>query len=160
MIKNNSGSKIKNVKRGKNVKIYNFVNLYDCEIGENTKIGSFVEIQKGVRVGKNCKISSHSFICEGVSISEGVFIGHHVVFINDNFPRATTKNGELKTDKDWDVEKTLVEKNASIGSGAIIMGGVKIGEGSLIGAGAVVTKNVPKKAIVVGNPARIIKYVK
>lgn len=157
---NNSIQQIKDVKFGKNVKIFNFVNLYGCKIGDNTKIGSFVEIQKGVQVGKNCKISSHSFICEGVNICEGVFIGHHVVFINDNFPRATTKKSELKTDKDWDIKKTLVEKNASIGSSATILCGLIIGENSMIGAGSVVTKNVPKKAIVVGNPARIIKYIK
>lgn len=160
MPKNNSLQKIVNVKLGKNTKIYDFVNLYECEIGDNTKIGSFVEIQKGVKIGKNCKISSHSFLCEGVEVADGVFIGHHVVFINDNFPRATDKKGKLKTKKDWKIKKTLVEKNSSIGSGAIIMGGVTIGKESLVGAGAVVVENVQKKAIVVGNPARLIKYIK
>lgn len=147
------------VKIGKNVKIYGFVNLYGCEIGDNTKIGAFVEIQKGVRIGKNCKISSHSFICEGVTIEDGVFIGHHVVFINDKFPRATNEQGELQTEADWVVRPTLVKRGASIGSGAVIMCDLTIGENAIIGAGSVVTKDVPNNAIVAGNPARLLRFL-
>lgn len=147
------------VRLGRNVKLSKFINLYGCSIGDNTKIGAFVEIQKNAAVGKNCKISSHSFICEGVSIEDDVFIGHGVMFINDLYPRATTPSGELQTDADWKVERTLVSKGASIGSGATILANVTIGENSLVGAGSVVTKNVPANAVVVGNPARLLRYV-
>ena len=147
------------VKLGKDVQIHNFVNLYGCEIGDYTKIGSFVEIQKGARIGRNCKISSHSFICEGVSIDDDVFIGHHVVFINDRYPKATTAEGQLQTEKDWVVTPTTVERSASIGSGAVILCGVKIGAGSMIGAGSVVVKNVPPHVIVAGNPARMLRRI-
>lgn len=148
------------VKLGKNVKIYGFVNLYGCEIGDGTKIGTFVEIQKGVKIGKNCKISSHTFICEGVTIEDEVFIGHHVVFINDLYPRATNEQGELQTEKDWKVIPTLVKRKASIGSGAVILAGITIGEGAIVGAGSVVTKDVPDWTIVAGNPARILRKLK
>lgn len=147
------------VKLGENVKIYDFVNLYGCEIGDNTKIGAFVEIQKGVRVGKNCKISSHTFICEGVTIEDEVFIGHHVVFINDKYPRATNESGELQTEGDWQLQQTLVKKGASIGSGAVVLCNVSIGEGALVGAGSVVTTDVPPRAVVAGNPARVLRYL-
>jgi UDP-2-acetamido-3-amino-2,3-dideoxy-glucuronate N-acetyltransferase len=147
----------RDVKLGTNVQIHDFVNLYGCEIGDNTKIGPFVEIQKGVRVGRNCKISSHSFICEGVRIDNEVFVGHHVVFINDRYPKATTEGGQLQTERDWVVIPTSVGKTASIGSGAVILCGVKIGEGSIIGAGSVVTKNVSPYEIVAGNPARALR---
>jgi UDP-2-acetamido-3-amino-2,3-dideoxy-glucuronate N-acetyltransferase len=147
------------VKLGKDVQIHNFVNLYGCEIGDRTKIGSFVEIQKGARIGRNCKISSHSFICEGVSIDDDVFIGHHVIFINDRYPKATTAEGQLQTEKDWVVTPTTVERSASIGSGAVILCGVKIGAGSMIGAGSVVVKNVPAHVIVAGNPARMLRRI-
>jgi acetyltransferase-like isoleucine patch superfamily enzyme len=145
------------VKLGQGVEIHNFVNLYGCEIGDHTKVGPFVEIQKGVRVGKNCKISSHSFICEGVSIGDGVFVGHHVVFINDRYPRATNSRGQLQTEEDWNVIATSIGKNASIGSGAVILCGIQIGEGSMIGAGSVVTKSVKPYQIVAGNPARVLR---
>lgn len=145
------------VKLGAGVRIYDFVNLYGCEIGNNTKIGTFVEIQKGARIGRNCKISSHSFICEGVQIDDDVFVGHHVVFINDRYPRATADGGRLQTEKDWQVIPTLVGRAASIGSGAVILCGVKIGAGSMIGAGSVVTKNVRPNTIVAGNPARLLR---
>lgn len=148
-----------NVKSGKNARIFCFANLYGCEIGENTKIGAFVEIQKNVLIGKNCKISSHSFVCEGVVIEDGVFIGHGVMFINDLYPRAVNKDGSLQTEADWKVVKTLVKKRASIGSNATILGGITIGENSIIGAGAVVTKDVPSNVIVAGNPAKIIKKI-
>jgi UDP-2-acetamido-3-amino-2,3-dideoxy-glucuronate N-acetyltransferase len=158
-IKDRSGlQKIaRDVKLGTNVQIQDFVNLYGCEIGDNTKIGPFVEIQKGVRVGRNCKISSHSFICEGVRIDDEVFVGHHVVFINDRYPRATTEGGQLRTERDWFVIPTSVGKTASIGSGAVILCGVKIGEGSMIGAGSVVTQNVGPYEIVAGNPAHVLR---
>lgn len=145
------------VKLGAGVQIYGFVNLYGCEIGNNTKIGTFVEIQKGARIGRNCKISSHSFICEGVQIADGVFVGHHVVFINDLYPRATAASGSLQTERDWQVIPTLVGRAASIGSGAVILCGVKIGAGSMIGAGSVVTKDVSPNTIVAGNPARLLR---
>jgi len=144
------------VKLGRDVVIYNFVNLYGCEIGDETKIGTFVEIQKNARVGRRCKISSHSFICEAVTIEDEVFIGHGVTFINDKIPRATTDQGELQTDDDWSPVPTLVKRGASIGSGATIMCGVTIGERAVVGAGAVVTKDVAAGAAVVGNPAREI----
>lgn len=142
---------------GRDVRIFNFVNLYGCEIGDNTRIGSFVEIQKGARLGRNCKVSSHTFICEGVHIEDEVFIGHGVNFINDKYPRATTKNGALQTEADWQVERTNVRRGASIGTGAVILGGLEIGERAIVGAGAVVTKNVPAGSVVAGNPSRVIK---
>jgi len=145
------------VKLGKNVKIYNFVNLYGCEIGDNTKIGTFVEIQKGASIGKNCKISSHTFICEGVHIEDNCFIGHNVTFINDKYPRATNPDGSLQTEEDWKCVPTYVKKGASIGSSATILCGVTIGEGAIVGAGAVVTKDVPPGAMVAGVPAKVIR---
>ncbi len=147
------------VRLGKNTKIYNFVNLYGCEIGDETRVGCFVEIQKNARIGKHCKISSHTFICEGVTIEDNVFIGHNVTFVNDKFPRATNGNGSLKTDEDWKVEPILVKKGASIGSGAAILGDVTIGENAIVGAGSVVTQNVPPNTIVAGNPARILRKI-
>jgi len=147
------------VKLGKNVKIHNFVNLYGCEIGDSTKIGVFVEIQKNAKVGKNCKISSHTFICEGVAIEDDVFIGHSVVFINDAYPRATSSNGGLQTEEDWKVERILIKKGASIGSNSTILSNVTIGENAIIGAGSVVTKDVPPNTIVAGNPARIFRTI-
>lgn len=144
---------------GRDVAIYNFVNLYGCEIGDRTKIGSFVEIQKGVLVGRDCKVSSHTFICEGVHIEDEVFIGHNVNFINDKYPRATNPDGGLQTEADWQVERTTVRRGASIGTGAVILGGLEIGERAIVGAGAVVTRNVPPNSIVAGNPARVIKEV-
>jgi acetyltransferase-like isoleucine patch superfamily enzyme len=147
------------VKLGENVKIYNFVNLYGCEVGDNTKIGVFVEIQKNARIGKNCKISSHTFICEGVTIEDDVFIGHSVVFINDTYPRATNGNGGLQNEEDWKVEPILVKKGASIGSNCTILSNVMIGEKAIIGAGSVVTKDVPPNAIVAGNPARYFRSI-
>lgn len=144
------------VKLGRDVKIYHFVNLYGCEIGDGSSVGSFVEIQKGARVGRNCKVSSHSFICEGVTVEDEVFIGHGVVFINDKYPRAATATGALQTEADWSVVTTTVKRGASIGSNATIMCGVTVGEGAIIGAGAVVTKDVPAGATVAGNPAREI----
>jgi acetyltransferase-like isoleucine patch superfamily enzyme len=148
------------VKFGENVKMSRFVNLYGCEIGDHTKIGSFVEIQRNARVGKNCKISSHTFICEGVIIEDDVFIGHGVVFINDTYPRATTPEGMLQTELDWNVEATLIKRGASIGSGATILSNVTVGEHAIVGAGSVVTHNVPPNAIVVGNPARFLRDIK
>jgi UDP-2-acetamido-3-amino-2,3-dideoxy-glucuronate N-acetyltransferase len=142
---------------GRDVSIYNFVNLYGCEIGDGTKVGSFVEIQKGARIGRNCKISSHSFICEGVLIEDEVFVGHGVSFINDKYPRATNDSGELQTEADWKVEPTIVRRGASLGTGAIILGGITISERAIIGAGAVVTKDVAAGAIVAGNPARLLR---
>src|SRR5437667_8061197 len=147
------------VKLGAGVKLSNFVNLYGCEVGDNSKIGAFVEIQKNATIGKNCKISSHTFICEGVTIEDDVFVGHGVTFINDSYPRATTPNGQLQTENDWHVEPTLVRKGASIGSGATILANVTIGENALIGAGSVVTRAVPANAIVAGNPARQLRYL-
>ncbi len=145
------------VKLGKDVKICDFVNLYDCEIGDYTKIGPFVEIQKGAKVGKNCKISSHTFICEGVTIEDNVFVGHNVTFINDIYPRATTEGGRLQTDDDWVCVPTLVRQGASIGSSATLLCGVTVGENAIIGAGSVVTKDVPANTIVAGNPARVLR---
>lgn len=148
------------VKLGRDVKIYHFVNLYGCEIGDGSSIGSFVEIQKGARVGRNCKVSSHSFICEGVEIEDEVFIGHGVMFINDKYPRATTAAGELQTGADWQVVSTTVKRGASIGSNATIMCGVSIGERAIVGAGAVVTRDVPAETTVAGNPAKELRNPK
>ncbi|HPN35429.1 MAG TPA: acyltransferase [bacterium] len=145
------------VKLGKDVKIFNFVNLYGCEIGDGTKIGTFVEIQKGATIGKNCKISSHTFICEGVHIEDHCFIGHNVTFINDKYPRATTSDGSLQTEADWTCEPTFVKQGASIGSSATILCGLTIGENAIVGAGSVVTKDVPANSVVAGNPARVIR---
>jgi acetyltransferase-like isoleucine patch superfamily enzyme len=144
------------VKLGQNVSIYAFVNLYGCEIGDETKIGTFVEIQKGAKIGSRCKISSHTFICEGVTIESEVFVGHNVTFINDRKPRATAQDGKLQTEADWVCQSTLVKCGASIGSGATLLGGVTIGENALVGAGSVVTRDVPPNATVAGNPARIL----
>jgi len=144
------------VKLGRDLKIHHFVNLYGCEIGDGTSIGSFVEIQKGARVGRNCKISSHTFICEGVDLEDEVFIGHGVVFINDKYPRATSETGALQTESDWKVVPTVVRSKASIGSNATILCGVTIGQGAIVGAGAVITRDVPAGATVAGNPAKII----
>jgi acetyltransferase-like isoleucine patch superfamily enzyme len=146
------------VRLGDGVKLSKFINLYGCEIGNDTKIGAFVEIQKNAKVGARCKISSHTFICEGVTIEDNVFVGHNVAFINDSFPRATVGR-QLQTEKDWKVEKTLVREGASIGSGATILANVTIGEHALVGAGSVVTHDVPAKAIVAGNPARLLRYI-
>jgi len=147
------------VKLGRDIKLSRFINLYGCEIGDDTKIGAFVEIQKNARVGKRCKISSHTFICEGVTIEDNVFIGHGVTFINDSYPRATTGGGQLQTEADWKVEKTLVKEGASIGSGSTILSNLSIGEKAIVGAGSVVTKDVPPGAIVAGNPARILRHI-
>lgn len=147
------------VKLGENLKLSKFINLYGCAVGDETKIGAFVEIQKNASVGKNCKISSHTFICEGVTIEDNVFIGHGVTFINDSYPRATTGDGRMQTEADWKVEKTLVRKGASIGSGSTILANVTIGENALVGAGSVVTKDVPPNSIVAGNPARVLRKV-
>ena len=147
------------VKVGHNVKFSKFVNLYGCEVGDDTKIGAFVEIQKNAKVGKRCKVSSHTFICEGVTIEDEVFIGHNVTFVNDSFPRAATATGVLQTEADWKVETTVVKCGASIGSGATILANVVIGKGALIGAGAVVTKDVPSNALVTGNPGKIVRYL-
>jgi len=146
-----------NVKVGKDVKIFNFVNAYGCEIGDGSKVGAFVEIQKGATIGKNCKVSSHTFICEGVYIEDFVFIGHSVTFINDKLPRAANADGSIQTEADWKLETTTVKKGASIGSGSTILCGITIGEGALVGAGSVVTKDVPPHSVVAGNPAKIIK---
>ena len=147
------------VKLGPSVRLSKFINLYGCEIGDETKVGAFVEIQKNVVVGRRCKISSHSFICEGVVIEDNVFIGHGVMFINDSYPRATTAQGDLQTDADWSVERTVIKKGASIGSGATILCRISIGENAIVGAGSVVTKDVPPNAIVVGNPAKVLRYI-
>ena len=147
------------VKLGKNVKIHKFVNLYGCEVDDDTKIGCFVEIQKNAKIGKYCKISSHTFICEGVTIEDNVFIGHSVVFINDTYPRATNGNGGLQTEKDWKVEPIVVKNGASIGSNCTILSNVTIGENAIVGAGSVVTKDVPANTIVAGNPARIFRTI-
>ena len=147
------------VKLASGVKLSKFINLYGCQIGENTKIGAFVEIQKNATVGKNCKVSSHSFICEGVTIEDNVFIGHGVTFINDSYPRATAPDGQLQTEQDWKVEQTIVKKGASIGSGATILSNVVIGENAIVGAGSVVTREVPPNTIVAGNPAKVLRSV-
>jgi len=144
---------------GQNTKIYDFVNLYGCEIGDNSKIGAFVEIQKGAKIGKNCKISSHTFICEGVTIEDNVFVGHNVTFINDLYPRATTDKGSLKTDDDWVCVPTVIKTGTTVGSAATLLGGITVGENAIIGAGSVVTKNVPNNTIVAGNPAKVIRKI-
>jgi acetyltransferase-like isoleucine patch superfamily enzyme len=144
------------VKLGRNVKIFDFTNLYGCELGDDVKVGAFVEIQKGVKIGNRCKISSHSFLCEGVTIEDDVFIGHNVTFINDRFPRATA-NGQLQTEADWKCDRTVIKRGASIGSGATLLCGITVGENALVGAGSVVTKDVPAGVVVAGNPARVIK---
>ena len=149
-----------NVKLGRDVRMRAFVNLYGCTIGDEVRIGTFVEIQKGATIGNNCKIQSHSFICEGVTLEDEVFVGHNVTFINDRFPRATNDEGLLKTDTDWKCEPTLVKRRAAIGSGATILCGVTIGEGAIVGAGSVVTKDVPAGAVVAGNPARVLRSLK
>jgi len=146
------------VKLGNNVQLSKFINLYGCQIGDGTKIGAFVEIQKNATVGQNCKISSHTFICEGVTIEDGVFVGHSVTFINDSYPRAINPNGALQTEQDWVVERTLVKRGASIGSGSTILSKITIGEHAIVGAGSVLTKDVPAYAIVAGNPAKVLRY--
>src|SRR6202045_1540996 len=147
------------VKLGKDVHLSKFINLYGCEVGDNSKIGAFVEIQKNARVGRNCKISSHTFICEGVDIEDNVFVGHSVTFINDRYPRATTAEGELQTEADWKVENTVVRKGASIGSGATILSKVTVGNNAIVGAGSVVTKDGPDNAIGAGNPAKFLRFI-
>jgi acetyltransferase-like isoleucine patch superfamily enzyme len=147
------------VKLGRDVKLSKFINLYGCEIGDETKIGAFVEIQKNATVGKRCKISSHTFVCEGVTIEDNVFIGHGVMFINDSYPRATTEGGELQTEADWKVERTVIKKGASIGTGVTILANITIGENAIVGAGSVVTKDVPANTIVAGNPARVLRRI-
>ena len=147
------------VKLGQDVRLAQFVNLYGCEIGDNTRLGAFVEVQKNAKIGKRCKISSHTFICEGVTIEDNVFVGHGVAFINDIYPRATTAEGGPQTEADWKVEPTLVKKGASIGSGATILAKVTIGENAIVGAGSVVTRDVPPNTIVAGNPARLLRKV-
>ena len=147
------------VKLGKNVKLYAFVNLYGCEIGDETSIGTFVEIQKGAKVGARCKIQTHTFICEGVTIEDEVFVGHNVSFINDLYPRATAEGGRVQTERDWRVIPTVVKRGAAVGSGAVLLGGITIGEGAVVGAGAVVTRDVPAGVVVAGNPARVLRKV-
>jgi len=147
------------VRLGENVRLSKFINLYGCTIGDNTKIGAFVEVQKNAAVGRNCKISSHTFICEGVTIEDDVFIGHGVIFVNDSYPRATAPGGSLQTEADWIVEPTLVKKGASIGSGSTILAKVTIGENAIVGAGSVVTKDVPPETIVAGNPAKVLRKI-
>ena len=147
------------VKLGTNVVLSRFINLYGCEIGDETKIGAFVEIQKNARVGRRCKISSHSFICEGVIIEDNVFIGHGVTFINDTYPRATTADGKLQIQNDWKVKQTLIRKGASIGSGCTVLCNLSVGENAIVGAGSVVTRNIPPNAIAAGNPARVLRYI-
>jgi acetyltransferase-like isoleucine patch superfamily enzyme len=146
------------VQLGERVRLSNFVNLYGCEIGDDTRVGAFVEVQRDARIGKRCKISSHTFICSGVTIEDEVFIGHNVVFINDRRPRATNADGSPQSEEEWFLERTLIRRRASVGSGAIIMCGVEVGEGAMIGAGALVTRNVPPNCVVTGSPARILRY--
>lgn len=156
---NNDKQSLNNVKIGKDVKIFNFVNAYGCSIDDGSKVGAFVEIQKGATIGKNCKISSHTFICEGVHIEDNVFIGHNVTFINDRFPRATNDDGSLQTDADWKVEETRIKKGASLGSSVTVLCGVTIGERSIIGAGSVVLKDIPDGVVAAGNPARVLRKI-
>ena len=156
---NNERQSLNNVKMGKDVRIFNFVNAYGCSIDDGSKVGAFVEIQKGVTIGKNCKISSHTFICEGVHIEDNVFVGHNVTFINDRFPRATNADGSLQTEADWHVDETRIKKGASIGSSVTILCGVTVGENAIVGAGSVVTKDVEPGTIVAGNPAKFLKKV-
>jgi acetyltransferase-like isoleucine patch superfamily enzyme len=156
---NDSLSIALDVKLGQRVKLSKFINLYGCEIGDDCKIGAFVEVQKNAKIGRRCKISSHTFICEGVTIEDSVFIGHGVVFINDTYPRATNAEGSLKTDVDWTVEPTVIKRGASIGSGTTILANVTVGENSIVGAGSLVTKDVPPNSIVAGNPARILRRI-
>jgi acetyltransferase-like isoleucine patch superfamily enzyme len=147
------------VKMGKNVKVFQFTNLYGCKIGDNTKVGAFVEIQKNAEIGKNCKISSHSFVCEGVKIEDNVFIGHGVMFINDKYPRATAESGALQTESDWKVERTFIKKGASIGTNSVVLSSVTVGENSIVGAGSVVTKDIPDNVIAAGNPCRVLRKI-
>ena len=147
------------VKLGENVRLSKFINLYGCEIGDETKVGAFVEVQKNARIGRRCKISSHTFICEGVTIEDDVFIGHGVMFTNDSYPRATNPDGKLQTEADWKVEETVVKRGASIGTGATILPNTCIGENAIVGAGSVVTKDVPANAVIAGNPARVLRYL-
>jgi acetyltransferase-like isoleucine patch superfamily enzyme len=149
---------LRNVRLGQDVKIYDFVNAYECSIGDGTSVGTFVEIQKGATIGKNCKVSSHTFICEGVHLADHVFVGHNVTFINDKYPRATNPDGSRQTGSDWTCVNTYVEEGASIGSSVTVLCGVRIGKRAIVGAGAVVTRDVPENAVVAGNPARIIRY--
>lgn len=147
------------VRLGRGVKLFAFVNLYGCEIGDDTRIGTFVEIQKGAQIGARCKVSSHTFICEGVTIEDEVFIGHGVTFVNDRFPRATADTGALQTEADWECQQTIIKRGASIGSGVTLLGGITVGEKAIVGAGSVVTKDVPPGVIVAGNPARVLRSV-
>jgi acetyltransferase-like isoleucine patch superfamily enzyme len=147
------------VKLGRDVKLSKFINLYGCEVGDESKIGAFVEIQKNASIGKRCKISSHTFVCEGVTIEDNVFIGHGVMFINDSYPRATAANGNLQTEADWKVERTVIKKGASVGSGSTILSNITIGENAIVGAGSVVTKDVAPNCIVAGNPAKLLRYI-
>lgn len=157
---NNPKQSLNNVKVGENVKIFDFVNAYNCEIGDGSKVGAFVEIQGGAIIGANCKISSHTFICEGVHIKDGVFVGHNVSFINDMYPRSVNEDGSMQTNDDWELVETWVEERASIGTSSTILAGIKIGKNAIIGAGSVVTKDVPENAVVAGNPAKIFRYLK
>ena len=149
----------RDVKLGRGVRVHDFANLYGCEVGDGSRIGAFVEIQRGARVGRNCKISSYAFLCEGVTIEDGVFVGHHVVFVNDRYPRALNTSGDLQASSDWKLEPTLVRSGASLGSGAVILCGVNIGPNAIVGAGAVVTRDVPEGTIVAGNPAKVLRAV-
>lgn len=150
---------LREVMVGEDVRLYNFVNAYQCVIDDGSRIGAFVEIQKNVRIGKNCKISSHSFLCEGVEIKDRVFVGHNVSFINDRYPRATNRDGTIQTERDWKVTGTVVEEGASIGTGSTILCGVTIGRNAIVGAGSVVTKDIPENAVACGNPARVVRYI-
>jgi UDP-2-acetamido-3-amino-2,3-dideoxy-glucuronate N-acetyltransferase len=160
---NSSGQSLQriapDVKLGRNVRIFDFTNLYGCEIGDDVKIGAFVEIQKGAKIGNRCKVSSHTFICEGVTLEEEVFVGHNVIFTNDRYPRATNADGQLQAESDWKCIPTLVKRGASIGSGAVLLCGITVGENAMIGAGSVVTRDVPSDTVVAGNPARVVKLL-